>query len=220
MKENRIAIIIMIFMAVISLVMSIIIEYIEKANDWFINPDFIISCMLGLFSGAFLALLIAIINYNIIKKSKCVEFINLMNCLCLKLMPIYNIFKPEASREYKYCIEIIMDVYDYLLSNYHMKSCEIEFLFRKSKSNEIIDSSMEMINELYQKVLNIKLDIHKYEFQIITEEELIEKIDELLIYLRNYGSDKNLYTNVLSTKQNDLQNKLNIEFDYKGRADI
>ena len=91
MKENRNAIYVTLVITIVSLGLAIIFEYNEKLNDLLPKADFIINCLLGIFSGALLAMLIAIINYRVEKKKFLTERINFVECLILELMPLNNL---------------------------------------------------------------------------------------------------------------------------------
>lgn len=83
MKENRNAIYVTLVITTVALGLAIVFEYNEKLNDLLPKADFIINCLLGIFSGALLAMIVATINYRVEKKKFLTERINFVGCLIL-----------------------------------------------------------------------------------------------------------------------------------------
>ena len=87
MRENRNAIYITMVIALMSLLLASLIEYCECISKKISHSDFIVNCFLGVFSGAMLALIIAVINYRVERKRFITERINFVGCLILELCP-------------------------------------------------------------------------------------------------------------------------------------
>lgn len=68
MKENRNAIYVTLVITTVALGLAIVFEYNEKLNELLPRADFIINCLLGIFSGSILALITAVINYRVERK--------------------------------------------------------------------------------------------------------------------------------------------------------
>ena len=133
MKENRNAIYVTLVITIVSLGLAIIFEYNEKLNDLLPKADFIINCLLGIFSGALLAMLIAIINYRVEKKKFLTERINFVECLILELMPLNNLVLENGKHNLENEENIIKNVY-YLMRDYvHMRPKKFQTFFQKSK---------------------------------------------------------------------------------------
>lgn len=60
--------------------------------------------------------------------------------------------------------------------------------------------------------------IDQYEFELIDDEVLDEKISEVYMYLRNYKGD--LFTNVLGEKQKELSILAKLKFDHELKMDF
>ena len=202
MKENRNAIYVTLVITIVSLGLAIIFEYNEKLNDLLPKADFIINCLLGIFSGALLAMLIAIINYRVEKKKFLTERINFVECLILELMPLNNLVLENGKHNLENEENIIKNVY-YLMRDYVPKS-------------KIVNADREIMNmviELYLKIERLRRLIEKCKFEIISDNELEKRVDELLEYLLEY--DNSYYTNILVRKANELQKLMNIKYDYE-----
>nr|DAY70039.1 MAG TPA: hypothetical protein [Caudoviricetes sp.] len=218
MKENRDAIYVTLTITVLSLGFAVIAEYCEKINNLLPKADFIINCLLGIFSGAMLAMIIAIINYRVEKKKFLTERINFIGCLILELMPLNNLVLENGKHNLENEENIIKDVY-YLMRDYvHMRPNNFQTFFPKSKIVNINQEIMDMIIELYLKVENLKRLIEKSKFGIINRSEIEKKIDELLKYLLEYESS--CYTNILGRKTNELQSFMNIKYDYEAKMEF
>ena len=92
MKENRNAIYVTLVITTVALGLAIVFEYNEKLNELLPRADFIINCLLGIFSGSILALITAVINYRVERKRIITELLNFTQCLILELMPLNNRF--------------------------------------------------------------------------------------------------------------------------------
>lgn len=218
MKENRDAIYVTLTITVLSLGFAVIAEYCEKINNLLPKADFIINCLLGIFSGAMLAMIIAIINYRVEKKKFLTERINFIGCLILELMPLNNLVLENGKHNLENEENIIKDVY-YLMRDYvHMRPNNFQTFFPKSKIVNINQEIMDMIIELYLKVENLKRLIEKSKFGIINRSEIEKKINELLKYLLEYESS--CYTNILERKTNELQSFMNIKYDYEAKMEF
>ena len=191
MKENRNAIYVTLVITIVSLGLAIIFEYNEKLNDLLPKADFIINCLLGIFSGALLAMLIAIINYRVEKKKFLTERINFVECLILELMPLNNLVLENGKH-----------------------NLENEENIIKNADREI----MNMVIELYLKIERLRRLIEKCKFEIISDNELEKRVDELLEYLLEY--DNSYYTNILVRKANELQKLMNIKYDYEEKMEF
>lgn len=60
--------------------------------------------------------------------------------------------------------------------------------------------------------------IEKCKFEIISDNELEKRVDELLEYLLEY--DNSYYTNILVRKANELQKLMNIKYDYEEKMEF
>lgn len=218
MKENRNAIYVTLVIAIVSLGLAIIFEYNEKLNELLPKADFIINCLLGIFSGAVLAMLVAIINYRVEKKKFLTERINFAECLILELMPLNNLVLERGKHNLENEENIIKNVY-YLMRDYvHMRPNNFQTFFPKSKIVNADQEIMNMIIDLYLKIENLKRSIEKCKFEIVSSNELEKKIDELLMYLLEYNDS--CYTNVLGRKANELQKLMNIKYDHEAKMEF
>lgn len=218
MKENRNAIYVTLVITIVSLGLAIIFEYNEKLNELLPKADFIINCLLGIFSGAVLAMLVAIINYRVEKKKFLTERINFAECLILELMPLNNLVLERGKHNLENEENIIKNVY-YLMRDYvHMRPNNFQTFFPKSKIVNADQEIMNMIIDLYLKIENLKRSIEKCKFEIVSSNELEKKIDELLMYLLEYNDS--CYTNVLGRKVNELQKLMNIKYDHEAKMEF
>ena len=218
MKENRNAIYVTLVITIVSLGLAIIFEYNEKLNDLLPKADFIINCLLGIFSGALLAMLIAIINYRVEKKKFLTERINFVECLILELMPLSNLVLENGKHNLENEENIIKNVY-YLMRDYvHMRPNNFQTFFPKSKIVNADREIMNMVIELYLKIERLRRLIEKCKFEIISDNELEKRVDELLEYLLEY--DNSYYTNILVRKANELQKLMNIKYDYEEKMEF
>ena len=218
MKENRKAIYVTLVITIVSLGLAIIFEYNEKLNDLLPKADFIINCLLGIFSGALLAMLIAIINYRVEKKKFLTERINFVECLILELMPLNNLVLENGKHNLENEENIIKNVY-YLMRDYvHMRPNNFQTFFPKSKIVNADREIMNMVIELYLKIERLRRLIEKCKFEIISDNELEKRVDELLEYLLEY--DNSYYTNILVRKANELQKLMNIKYDYEEKMEF
>lgn len=220
MRENRNAIYVTIILTGISLILSGVITYCERIRILFLQPDFIVNCFLGLFSGSILALVIASINYSATKRRELTEYANFVNCLNISIIPIYNLFK-NGERNLDYELEIIISVYNILVANLHMKPSKFYFLIPKQKVEKKIDEILALTFELYEKILDLKLLADKYKFKCISQEELDCEIMEFFLYLRNYHDESEiLYTNVLTKKHKEFLKLAHLQYTHSGKIDI
>ena len=218
MKENRNAIYVTLVITIVSLGLAIIFEYNEKLNDLLPKADFIINCLLGIFSGALLAMLIAIINYRVEKKKFLTERINFVECLILELMPLNNLVLENGKHNLENEENIIKNVY-YLMRDYvHMRPNNFQTFFPKSIIVNADREIMNMVIELYLKIERLRRLIEKCKFEIISDNELEKRVDELLEYLLEY--DNSYYTNILVRKANELQKLMNIKYDYEEKMEF
>lgn len=218
MKENRNAIYVTLVITIVSLGLAIIFEYNEKLNDLLPKADFIINCLLGIFSGALLAMLIAIINYRVEKKKFLTERINFVECLILELMPLNNLVLENGKHNLENEENIIKNVY-YLMRDYvYMRPNNFQTFFPKSKIVNADREIMNMVIELYLKIERLRRLIEKCKFEIISDNELEKRVDELLEYLLEY--DNSYYTNILVRKANELQKLMNIKYDYEEKMEF
>ncbi|MCI6121908.1 MAG: hypothetical protein MR696_09070 [Lachnospiraceae bacterium] len=215
MKENRNAIYITTLLTIATLASAIFITYSEKIHKMFENPDFVVNCLIGIFSGSILALIVAIINYSVIKRQELTEFANFINCLNIEIVPVYYLFT-GGERNIEHEIKLILSIYRCLVEKFHMKPCKLSFLFPKTKIEKKVDEIMEIVGELYKKVLDTKLLIDKYEFDMVCVNELDEKIQSLFMHLRNYDGEE-LFTNILSKKHEELLSLSHLEYQQSGK---
>lgn len=218
MKENRNAIYITSILTVVTLTLAIFITYSECVHGLFLHPEFIVNCLLGIFAGAILGLIISIINYFVEVRVELTEYTSFINCLNIIIIPIYNLFK-GGKRNCEYEITFILELYNFLMQNLHMKAIKLCFILPHTKIERKMDEILEMTTELYKKVLNTKLLIDKYKLGIITYIELDANISELFLYLRNYHGDR-LFTNVLTEKHEELIKMVHLKFGSSGKIDI
>lgn len=115
----------------------------------FENPDFVVNCLIGIFSGSILALIVAIINYSVIKRQELTEFANFINCLNIEIVPVYYLFT-GGERNIEHEIKLILSIYRCLVEKFHMKPCKLSFLFPKTKIEKKVDEIMEIVGELYK----------------------------------------------------------------------
>lgn len=219
MKENRNAIYVTTILMTISLLLSGIITYNTKIRNFFMQPDFIVNCLLGIFASSMLALIIASINYSVMKSYELTEYANFINCLNISIIPIYNIFKEEGERNIDHEIEIILSIYEILKENLHMKPSRFYFLLPGKKLENKIDEIVGITCELYKKVLDVKLLIDKYKFKCISLETLDFEVRKLFLYLRDYGDDL-LFTNMLTQKHEEYIELAHLQYSHKEKADI
>ena len=218
MKENRNAIYVTLVITIVSLGLAIIFEYNEKLNDLLPKADFIINCLLGIFSGALLAMLIAIINYRVEKKKFLTERINFVECLILELMPLNNLVLENGKHNLENEENIIKNVYYLMRDYFHMRPNNFQTFIPKSKIVNADREIMNMVIELYLKIERLRRLIEKCKFEIISDNELEKRVDELLEYLLEY--DNSYYTNILVRKANELQKLMNIKYDYEEKMEF
>lgn len=218
MKENRNAIYVTLILLCISFLLSVAITYYDSVRILFLYPDFVVNCLLGIFTGSFLSLVIATINYSVIKKAELTEYANFINCLNISIIPIYSLFK-DGKRNIDYEIEIILNVYQLLVTNLHMRPSRFYFFIPKRKLEKKIDETLVLTFDLYKKVLNLKLLIDKYQFKCISFLELDSEIMGFFIHLRNFDGDK-LYTNVLTQKHNELLKLAHLGYTFDGKLNL
>lgn len=114
MKENRNAIYVTLVITIVALGLAIVFEYNEKLNELLPRADFIINCLLGIFSGSILALITAVINYRVERKRIITELLNFTQCLILELMPLNNLLFEGGNFDSQKQIEIIESACDML----------------------------------------------------------------------------------------------------------
>ncbi len=218
MRENRNAIYVLAIVDILTLSFSIMVTYVEEINVLFISPDFVVNCMMGIFTGAFLGMIIAIINYTVEKRREMTAYANYINCLNITIMPIYNLFK-GGERNLEHEISIILIIYNYLLENLHMKPNKIYMLIPHTELEKKLDETIEMTTELYKKVLNVKMQIDKYKFGIIDVSKLEEIMNHFYLYLRNYDGDE-LFVNILTKKHEEFIKLSHLQYSHDGKTEI
>ena len=163
-------------------------------------------------------MLIAIINYRVEKKKFLTERINFVECLILELMPLNNLVLENGKHNLENEENIIKNVY-YLMRDYvHMRPNNFQTFFPKSKIVNADREIMNMVIELYLKIERLRRLIEKCKFEIISDNELEKRVDELLEYLLEY--DNSYYTNILVRKANELQKLMNIKYDYEEKMEF
>lgn len=218
MKENRNAIYVTLAITIVSLGVAIIFEYNERMNDWLLKADFIINCLLGIFSGSILALITAIINYHAERKRVITELLNFIECLILELMPLNNLIFEGGNFDLQKQIEIIESVCDMLRSYVHLRPIEFHPFLQRGRLVDANKKVMNMLVELYVKTEALKRLIIQYEFDIIDYKEIDEKIDDLLKYLKKYEND--CYTNTLGKRRDKLQKLVGIKYERKEKMEF
>lgn len=211
MKENRNAVYVTLILSIISLALSILLTYVWKMPEY-MNQDFIVDCLLGVFTGAILSLIIAIINYNVLKRQAIAEFVSFINAFNVSIVPMFYLFK-DAERNVEIEIEMINKWNDFLLQNYHMQINKIHLFNEKSKLAKKIDEISDMITELYILICETNNYIKQYEFRIISLDELDKQLIKLFMYMRNYKDTNDFFTNILSIKQDELQKLADLEYN-------
>ena len=218
MKENRNAAYYTLVITVVSLICAIIIRYNPIIYNLIAHPDFIIDCLLGIFTGAFLSLILALIQYNSIKRHELTEYANFINCLNINIIPIYNLFR-GGERNLEYEISLILNIYSRLEERLHMKATESHFFIKQNRIEKQVDEMVEMTVELYSKILDVKQNIDKYRFEMIDESTINRSISDLFMFLRNYDHGE-LYTNVLGRKHNKLLDIAGLNYQYSKKLNF
>ena len=211
MRENRNAIYVTLVITTVSLGLAIVFEYNEKLNNLLPKADFIINCLLGIFSGSILALITAVINYRIERKRIITELLNFTQCLILELMPLNNLIFEGGNFDLQKQIEIIESACDMLRDYIHLRPIEFHPFFQRGRLVDANKKVMDMLVELYVKTEALKRLIIKYEFDIIDYEEIDERIEDLLKYLKKY--EKGCYTDVLGERRDELQKLVGIKYE-------
>ena len=217
MRENKNAIYITLGIIITSLAVAILITYCECVNKKFLNPDFVVNCLIGIFTGSFLSCIIAIVNYCVERKRLLVKEVVFLDELILQIVPIYYLFK-NGQRNLEHEMQILSGIHVRLRDQIHLQPNEFQFFLPKTKIEKKLNEIDEILIELYSKVDNIKRLIDQYEFELIDDEVLDEKISEVYMYLRNYKGD--LFTNVLGEKQKELSILAKLKFDYELKMDF
>ena len=218
MRENRTAIYITLILSIISLMSAVAITYFETVSRLFLQPQFVADTMLSIFAGAILSLIIAIINYQVMRKKELVEYANYINCLIIKIMPIYNLFR-NGERNLEYEIENVLIIYDILEDGIHMKVNNFFFLVPNTKVEKKINEIFNSLTILYTKVMDCKFAIDKYRFKCIAEKELDDIISNLFLFLRNDDKGE-LYTNTLSDMHKDLLQLSKLKYEKSEKIDF
>lgn len=211
MRENRNAIYVTLVITTVSLGLAIVFEYNEKLNDLLPKADFIINCLLGIFSGAILALITAAINYRIERKRIITELLNFTQCLILELMPLNNLIFEGGNFDLQKQIEIIESVCDMLRDYIHLRPIEFHPFFQRGRLVDANKKVMDMLIELYVKTEALKRMIKKCEFGIIANKEINERMEDLLKYLEK--DENGCYTDVLGERRDELQKLVGIKYE-------
>lgn len=211
MRENRNAIYVTLVITTVSLGLAIVFEYNEKLNDLLPKADFIINCLLGIFSGAILALITAVINYRIERKRIITELLNFTQCLILELMPLNNLIFEGGNFDLQKQIEIIESVCDMLRDYIHLRPIEFHPFFQRGRLVDANKKVMDMLIELYVKTEALKRMIKKCEFGIIANKEINERMEDLLKYLEK--DENGCYTDVLGERRDELQKLVGIKYE-------
>lgn len=218
MRENRNAIYITMVIALMSLLLASLIEYCECISKKISHSDFIVNCFLGVFSGAMLALIIAVINYRVERKRFITERINFVGCLILELMPFNSLIFKGGNYSLEKEIEVIKTVYYFMRDYVHMKPNEFQPFFSTGKLVDKDEEIMLMIIELYTKIEKLNRLSDEYTFNIIHREQLENEINNLLTYLKKYKNS--CYTNILGRKRDELQELVGIKYDHEEKMDF
>lgn len=218
MRENRNAIYVTLVITTVSLGLAIVFEYNEKLNELLLRADFIINCLLGIFSGSILALITAVINYRVERKRIITELLNFTQCLTLELMPLNNLFFEGGNFDSQKQIEIIESACDMLRDYIHLRPIEFHPFFQRGRLVNANKKVMDMLIELYVKIEALRRLIIKCEFDIIDDEELNERIEDLLKYLKKY--ENSCYTNVLGERRDELQKLVGIKYDHEEKMEF
>jgi len=192
MKEQKYSILISLIIVIVSLSLAIIIKYYSGVKSLFQYPDFIIDCLLGIFTGAFLTLLISIINYRLYRKKEIIEFYNFVNQTILSIVPTIYPFIRNAERNPDYEIELILAIHNNLLNNLHMHIDGFSFIFPTPRLGKVITDVRNILFDVYGKTININKLVSQYKFGLIKFEQLDEQIKDLFTVLRNYDGDQAL----------------------------
>lgn len=161
MKENRNAIYVTLVITTVALGLAIVFEYNEKLNELLPRADFIINCLLGIFSGSILALITAVINYRVERKRIITELLNFTQCLILELMPLNNRFFEGGNFDSQKQIEIIESACDMLRDYIHLRPIEFHPFFQRGRLVNANKKVMDMLIELYVKIEALKRLGHK-----------------------------------------------------------
>jgi len=164
--------------------------------------ELLINISIGIFTGSFLSFIITFTNYNICKRQNIAEFVSIVNCLNVLLMPFYNVYKVEAERNNELENFLIQKWYDFLFENYHKTFIQFSFFFKKNK---------KLMNELYIRIVNTVEIKYKYDFNLVTLENYDKERLELFAFLRSYKDE--LYVNVLNEKHKTLCKLSKLKFD-------
>ncbi len=218
MKENRNAIYVTLAITVLSLGVAVVVEYCEKINNLLPKADFIINCLLGIFSGAMLAMIIAIINYRVERKRFITERLNFVGCLILELMPLNSLILKGGNYSLKKEIEVIKTVYYFMRDYVHMRPNEFQPFFSNGKLVKANEEIMFMVTELYIKIEKLNRLSDEYAFEIIYRKQLEDEINSLLKYLEKY--DDTCYTNILGRKRDKLQKLVGIKYDKEEKMEF
>lgn len=219
MRENRNAIYITFVLTIVSLMCAIAITYFEGVAKLFLQPQFIADTMLSIFTGSILALVIAIVNYQVIKRKELVEYANYINCLVIKIMPIYNLFRNNGERNIEYEITNILLIYDTLVEGVHIKANSIFFLLPNTRLEKQLNEILDSLAGLYKKVMVCKFAIDQYKFSCITEKEVDAAICELFMFLRN-DDRGDMYTNTLSDMHKELLQLSKLKYEKSEKIDF
>ena len=167
--------------------------------------------MLGIFSGAILALITAVINYRIERKRIITELLNFTQCLILELMPLNNLIFEGGNFDLQKQIEIIESVCDMLRDYIHLRPIEFHPFFQRGRLVDANKKVMDMLIELYVKIEALKRMIKKCEFGIIANKEINERMEDLLKYLEK--DENGCYTDVLGERRDELQKLVGIKYE-------
>ena len=143
MRENRNAIYVTLVITIVSLGLAIVFEYNEKLNNLLPKADFIINCLLGIFSGSILALITAVINYRVERKRIITELLNFTQCLILELMPLNNLFFEGGNFDSQKQIEIIESACDMLRDYIHLRPIEFHPFFQRGR---LVDANKKVMD--------------------------------------------------------------------------
>ncbi len=212
MRENRNAIYITACIAVVSLTMAAVITYCSTIQNLFLNADFAVNCLIGIFTGAFLSLIAAIINYRVERQRLLTVEVSFLSGLILEIIPIYYLFQGGYSN-LEHETRIIDNIYQIMNAHIHLEPKELQFFCKKSKIEKQLDYIIDMLIELFAKIESSKRAIDRYEFQMIEEDELQDNLQELYIYLRDYKGQ--IFTNALGDERDKLSELAKLQFSHK-----
>jgi len=161
--------------------------------------------LIGIFSSNILILISSVIGYNIEKGHEVVKYASLINCINLKLIPLYNLLRADSIKDktLETTKMILRSNCDFLLQHIHLNTNKMSFIIPNSKIKKIKNDMDMMIYDLYVKLDLLNRSMWEVEFGIKSNEDWNVELLDFYKYIGNY-QELDIFTNVLDKKHNEF----------------